>query len=260
MECLVVGGSEEGRPGLDNPVERITDMSLDNPVIEKIAKLHKKAASLVELGNEEEARVFAEAVQRMLAEHELSLSDIQFEEKKKSQPIEEVWVKWQEHGLEDKQRRVAWQERLCSMIACAHSCRILVTAQGNSICVIGRKSDREVAEYVMVVLVRAAEAVATKEYYREWYKLRPLNRQGECRGYRVAFLDGFVARMKERYEEMEARIKAEHAGSSTALMRLDDARLAVQQYMNTRGGLKKSSALGKRTGLINQAGYSRARR
>ncbi len=109
-------------------------------IIDKIRKLHAHAQSAEKIGSEAEAQAFAQMVNQLLNKHRLELTDIQFEERRKNEPVEQAEINFREHGdtfrgkkVEWKQKkvRVEWIERLAGIVARAHSCEILVVERSN---------------------------------------------------------------------------------------------------------------------------------
>ena len=215
-------------------------------IIDKLRKLNAKAENLKGLGSEAEAQVFAEAVQRMLADYKLSMTDVQFEEHKKTEPVGDHIVNWEEHNIRERRTRILWIERLSAIIAQAHQCRILVMPGTSRIIIVGRESDRKVAEYVMVTLVRSAESIADKEYVKFFYKCKDEGDVTRARGFRESFLMGFVSRIQKRY--MDAR--AAMGNDSTALIRFD-----TKEVENYIAGKKPAAQLTRTNS--NHAGYIR---
>ena len=202
----------------------------DENVIDKIRKLHKKAESAEELGSIAEAQAFAAKVQEMMLKHKLGMSDIEWN-KEEEEKIEDSLIDWHAHGLKVAKRRSQWQEVLCSEIARYHSCRILIHPKFNRIWLVGRESDRKVAEYLIVVLTRTANEVVRKEHHKLYVRLW---KQGEStksmRGYKSSWLLGFVARILERCKEIHDRVRAD-PNAGTALVRINNALTQVDKFM-----------------------------
>jgi hypothetical protein len=212
-----------------------------NEILEKIKKLNAKAESLKSLGSEEEAQVFAEAVRKLLDKHDLAMTDLQFEQMKKIEPIERYTFDWSDHGLKDKFVKVVWQEALASLVAKAHNTRVYArSGEGNKIGLLGRKSDCQIAEYMIVTMVRTAESIADKEYVRYFYECKNKGDVTLARGFRASWLTGFVTRIRERYEEM-AQIAKQDQAMSMALVRRDTTMDEIKQFIS-QGGFRKAVA------------------
>lgn len=206
-------------------------------ILDKIKKLHLKAESCRDIGSDAEAQAFAEAVSRMLNDHRLSMSDLQFETERKSEPVDKHIVEWEAHGLKTRAVRTKWIERLAAIVARAYTCDILVFLGSSRVVLVGTLTNRQVAEYTLVTLVRAAEKIAEAEYVKYYYKCRDEGDVTMARGFKVAFLDGFVARIAVRFAEEKARMEQQ---SSTALVRFDKSAADVRDFMAGHGGGKAS--------------------
>lgn len=219
-------------------------------ILDKIKKLHQHAESAKLIGSEAEAEAFASMVSKLLNDHKLEMTDIQFEEQIKNEPVDRSYVDWKSHGLKHRKTRIAWIERLANMVAKAHGCRIVVITGSSVVIIVGTESNRQVAEYVLVTLVRSAEKIADKEYVRYFYKCRDKGATHLARGYREAFLLGFIDKIGARFEDERARAEA----SCTALVRFDKERAAVEDFMKNGMSTKKTSGLST-SSYINSAGY-----
>jgi hypothetical protein len=221
-------------------------------ILDKIKKLHNKAEGAKAIGSEAEAQAFANKVRELMEQHKLSMTDIQFEEERKSAPVAKHWIKWEEHeGMKTKLRKCEWQISLAQIIAKSNSCKILIAMNSNQICLVGTESNRQIAEYVIVTMIRAAEKIAEKEYVTYFYKCRDEGDVTRARGFKQSFLDGFITRIIERYKERECEQENQ---MSTALVRVKTELKDAADYIQNLG--TKSVALKQKTGN-NQAGYER---
>ena len=135
-------------------------MTLNN-CIDKLRKIKAHSESAEKIGSMEEAETFAAMFQQLLLKHKLEATDLEFEEEEKDEPIIEHVVEWQE--IQFGHKRVGWVERLASIVAEAHFCRILVRSGSSRITLVGRQSDMEIAEFMLVTLVRIADKLVRKE-------------------------------------------------------------------------------------------------
>lgn len=236
---------------------------------DKLGKLKAMAEGAEAIGNEAEAQAFAEMFQRLLLKHKLDMSDLDFSNMEKEEPVDRHFIDYKNYPeFEKKKTRVQWQEWLSQIVAKAHFCDILVWNRTNRICIVGRKSDAVVAEYMIITMVRAADKIATKAYadfsvacvnecarcgksksshYRQGTTLRCVRDRWEefvpnwakCRGYKQSFLEGFIQRIQKRYEE------ALHIDESTALVRINKAQKAVLQWMEDNMKDKNASVLSR---------------
>lgn len=219
-------------------------------ILDKIKKLHMKAESCKEIGSEAEAQAFAEMVVKLLNNHKLSMTDIQFDEQQKSEPVDQHRVIWEHHGMKSKRTRVAWIERMARHVARAYSCEIVVHPGSSIISLVGTESNRDIAEYVIVTLVRAAEKIATREYNAFFFKCRDEGHVWAARGFRDAFLTGFINKIRERLDAEKARAES----GCTALVRFDKERAAVKEFLDAPGKFTTAAGL-SRSSVVNRAGY-----
>jgi len=198
-------------------------------LLDKLAKMKRHADSAADIGSEAEAQAFAEAINRMLLEHKLEMSDIEFTEYEKEQPVVKKVVQPSEHGIREVNNRVVWQERLAGIVARAHFCRILVHCGSNRITLVGRAEDIQVAEYLYVTILRTAESLAKKahgKYYRECFK-RDGHGQAAA-GFKESFYQAFIVRLAQRLEDLKQQAAA---STSTALIRIEQSMQAVNDFM-----------------------------
>jgi hypothetical protein len=226
-------------------------------IISRLQKMQAQAEGEAKLGNSAAAEAFAAAVNRMLLEHELQPSDIEHVQAA-DDPVIEHEVPLEQHGIKRVSTRVAWQEALASVVANHNMCRILVRKGSNSIWFAGVKAHAMVAEFTFAVLVRAAHDMSIKARY-EYAKERVRNggRGSEANGFREAWLESFVQRIRQRLDE-ERRQVAQEASTSTALVRLTDAMTRVNEYMKERGG--KSAGLVRGTRKTHSDGWHAGRK
>lgn len=225
-------------------------------LIDKLGKLKRHAESAKQIGNEAEAQAFAEMFQRLVLANKIDVSEIDFEEQEREEPVGSHYIDYKKHGVDLKRRRIDWLQNLGAVVAEAHFCRILVHPGSSRITLVGRKSDCEVAEYVLVTLQRAAEKMAKRAYYKYWFELFEICRicggqktghtgahpfrssTQKAAGFKASWLDAFVTRLAQRYREQ----RQGYAGTSTALVRINRAEKAVVEWIadnvkKTVGGL-----------------------
>ncbi len=232
-------------------------------IIDKIKKLHLHAESARNIGSEQEAQAFAQMVNRLLNQHRLELTDIQFEEQRKNEPVSQVEIDFRKHGdtfrgkkveWKHKKTRVEWIERLASIVAGAHSCRILVWEKSNRLALVGTETNRQIAEYVLITLMRAAEKLSWDEYAKYFYKCRDDGDVTAARGFRHAWLIGFISRIDERFEEEKRKMQGDTTG--TALVRYDRERMDVAEFMKNMGKATRTPT----RGIHNVAGILAGRK
>lgn len=221
-------------------------------LLDKLAKIKAHAESAAKIGSTQEAETFSAMLQQLLLKHKLSMSDIEVEQQEKDEPVGEKQIHWQ--GVKVRKTRVAWIEKLSSIVARAFFCRILVHPGSSLITLVGRASDIACAEYLIVVLTRSVEKMSLQEYDREW--LRVKNEEGSTdsmAGFRASWIQSFIHRISQRFEEERNK---ETVSNSTALVRFNKADLAVTGYMS-RFTRMAAGLNGQRGG--NSRGHQRGR-
>ena len=230
-------------------------MSPQEKILDRVRKLHRHAESASKMGSKDEAEAFAARVAQMMAEYKLEMSDLEMSEMEVMEPVGRGETL--HPGIGGK--RVAWVENLAATIADAYFCRILVITGTSSVIIVGRKTDRQVVEYMLEWMIPWVWQLSFREMKRARIKVKKEGDPLGARGFRTSFLNGFVSELSLRFweakQEMEA--KAREAGTGTALVRLDDARKAVRDWMegNIKGTAK---SVGQRS--TNRMGYLAGRK
>lgn len=233
-------------------------------VIERLVKMQACRDGEAKIGNAAAAEAFATAINRMLIEHELSPSDIDYARNDDKDPVIEVPVDFRMHNLDQKRTRVAWQESLARVVARAHLCTFLIRSGSNRIDFVGTKSHAVVAEYAYGTLASAAIILCNQAYHE--YGLEGAKEFGgrwtaRQPGFKEAWMVAFINRIAERFDEArKAAVTEAPEGSSVALMRLSGAMTKVNAYIDNRfkgrkGSLGHLSALRSR----NSEGSARGR-
>lgn len=206
-------------------------------VLDKLIKLQAARNSEAELGNSEAAEAFAGMINKMLLEHELNPSDLEYARATDRDPVIEVPVNFGAHKMKPAKVRVAWQERLASIVANAHLCKFLVRLHSNQIIFVGTKSHAVVAEYVYGTMVPLIEKMSKKAEVKYWHETGcGRGENNAAKGYRSAWIDSFITRIFQRFEEAKkAAIQSTTVlSSSTGLMRLDGALVKAQTYIDDK--------------------------
>lgn len=227
-------------------------MTNRNRLLDKLTKLKAAQEGEAKLGNMAAAEAFASTVNRLLLEHELSIEEVQDYSQREPDPIGRVMLDFDAYGIKRTQRRCEWQQELARIVAEAHLCKILVAQGTNRIWFIGTESHAKIAEYAYGTLVPLAIRLADKEYYDYHMGLR---REGKdirlARGFRPAWLNSFVHRIGQRFEEMRTKVTG---GETQALMRLDTALQRVSDHIKgiksipSMDGANRQHAEGMRRG------------
>jgi hypothetical protein len=231
-------------------------------LLSKLAKMKAMAEGAKAIGSEAEAQAFANALQRMLIEHKLKMTDIEFAEQDKEQPVISRKMDAAKYGFRIRRTRIRWIEHLAIVVADANFCKLLLHGSSTIYSFVGREEDIAVAEYLFVTLYRAAEKISMKEYerYRHQQRKRMIQTYGEegkhgsmrhAFGFRESFLEAFCTRLKTRFDEETKR----QGDGSQALMRINQSLAAVNKFVDAITGLKTSKALARPK--YHQAGYQR---
>lgn len=242
-------------------------------ILEKLAKLRAHAESAAAIGSTAEAETFAAMFQKLLVDHKLEMSDVEFVNLDKEEPVDRHYIDYSQYPEVDiKSRRTAWIEDLAMIISHAHFCSILVHRNTSRITLVGRKTDCQVAEYMLMTLIRTADKLADQEYatfttaavkkcarcgrskndpsHPVAHEFKP--NWAKARGFRPAFLKSFI-------QHLGARYRAEQSARSTgqALVRINQSHEAVKSWM-TDNKIKTSSEISGYT-AFNRHGVKRGR-
>lgn len=245
--------------------------TVNENVMRKLAKIKALADNA---GTEGEAMAAATMLNELLMKHKLEMSDIQWEEEVKTEPIKRYPVGggvrydhdarrfyYKEYpDVDIKSKRIKWSEDLARMISRAYGCSWLLTQGSSRITFVGRKSNVMIVEYMYITMYRVIEKLSWKEYKTARNKLKwdqikhlPKSEQSsayvdysELNGYRSAWIQGFVDRVWELLDDMRKK-DTEAASSGTALMRINSDATEVAKYLNnldwrSAGSLKGNSA------------------
>lgn len=207
-------------------------------LLDKLQKLKAHAESAEKIGSMEEAEAFAAMLNRLLLKHKLEMTDIDLKREEESEPIQEFDIDYTKYpDIEVKKVRIEWQERLAGIIARAHFCRIVVNRYSSRIGIIGRKSDVEIAEYMIITLIRATLNLAKKEHSKYAWECYKVDKStARARGFKRSFIDAFIRRIDERFE---AERNAAAGTSSMALVKLNTADRLVADFVKQHYGMAR---------------------
>lgn len=224
-------------------------------ILDKLSKLKAAQEGEAAIGNAAAAEAFASAINRMLLQHELSMSDVPLSTAKE-ELIVEVLVSGKEHGIKFSRVRVGWQEALASIVAKAHLCKFLVTTGTNFITFVGTHTNAMIAGYAYGVLASAADRMSMTAR-EEWWKKECGGRHVASGGFRQAWLQGFIKRISERFEEAKQAEVQTSANAGTALMRLSNQLTRVAKHVDEK--YKTKAAATSPVGGNNSAGVRAGR-
>ena len=234
-------------------------MSPKDKVLDKLSKLKAHMESAAQVSTEEEAQAFSAAIQRLLMEHKLTMEDIPDPTATvKEEPINKYRVDLYEHDIAVKKRRVAWQERIGSIVSRAYYCSMLVSHSSNHIWFVGTESDTKIAEFMYVKLVRLLVAMSEKEYVKAFYECKGRGHVEEARGFKESFLAGFCNRLQERLTAERRKVEEEATASCTSLVPLRNAETRVAQFMAQFSKASHGPSMSNRNSLGFQRGRESA--
>lgn len=210
----------------------------------KLVKMQAAREGEAALGNSEAAEAFATAINRMLIDHELNPSDIDYARGQDQDPVIEMLVDLGHYNIKEVRQRLAWQEMLARIVARAHLCTFLLRPGSNQIWFVGTRSHATVAEYVYGTLVPAADRMCQLEMYR--YGAECFKRDGNWKGkngFRESWLAAFLQRIEQRFNDArQAAVTVAPEGTGTALMRLEGALVKVRKYTEDKFKSKRRRA------------------
>lgn len=230
-------------------------------MIDKLKKMAAARDGEAKIGNIEASEAFAAAINRMLLDNELSVAEIDYTKIVDVDPVIELYVDYARYGVERKQRRIDWTEMLARIVAKAHLCTFMVVPGSNAIWFVGTKSHATVAEYVFGTLIPVVERMCYLDYRRYRQSIPRVGdsyKRPASHGFQEAWLNAFLKRIAQRFEDAKAAAVAHASDSSTALMRLNNALVKTSDYMNEKKGLKSLKALAPLTAR-NAEGEKRGR-
>lgn len=223
-------------------------------MLKKLVKMQEMHQGFIRMGSTTEAEAFAGMINKLLIDHELNASDLDYARADALDPVIEVETNLHKYEIPRKKTRVAWQESLAKIVSKAHLCTFLISTGSNTITFVGTKSHATVAEYVYGTLVPVIVRMAKKENEKYERECIAKGDRSLHHGFKAAWINAFVQRIAERLDEVrKTAIKetAEVTGSeSMALMRLDGALVKTRAYIDDKFGKKRryASALHSRDG------------
>lgn len=229
-----------------------SDKVLDK-VIERVRKMWAKAESAKDIGSLAEAEAFAAAVQKTLAAYKLDMSILTVQQRQTQDPLGKSYVHPQGEGVR-KQKRIWWIEELAQAVAMGHYCRLLVIPRSDTIVLVGRESDRAVAEYMLVLLTRLCTELCAQGYWKARYITFKETGSYNTQDFKESFYRGFVNTIRQRYVELR-NAQREDTGSGMALV-VKRSMEEVAQYVDEIVKPGKTSSVTKYRAGHNQTGYS----
>lgn len=248
---------------------------MNNPMIEKLRKLIAHERSARSIGNLAEAEAFAAKIQSLLTAHKLNMSEVDFQAREESEPIDWEHVDGKEVGKGARRTKVYWRVTIAQAIAKVNSCMTVnqTVSRGNAFFFVGRTSDREMAKILYLYLVELGEELCYKaardnrseqmnmfNFYNgisanntpSWL-MAAFNRW--MKNYRESWKTGFGQAIAERLQKQyEDTIQQQQAVSTAAIIHIEKDVLAVRHYL--AGKTFKSRGRGVSGTMANGDGYA----
>ena len=195
-------------------------MTIKDKILDKV----KKLLALAESDNENEAAAAAGAAQRLLLEHNLTISDVS--------KVTQEDATIEEKAVDVQGRLSAWRLSLCEGVATALGCRVLISKGygKTSLLIVGAPNDVCVAQVTYEYLIGVVD------------KLTRQNARGWGRTYANSYRQGIVARLQERLRAQtkqnkeELKEKATEVGTALVLRKEQN----LSDYMNKFKGTYRS--------------------
>jgi len=190
-------------------------------ILGTLAKLIAHEKSARSIGSVEEAEAFAAKIQELMFKHKLEMTDVEYAEQEKSEPVLAEFMT--EEELTGASRRSVqsqtWVGILMEAVTRANFCRAIGTrGKGNSYTVFGRESDRIAAKstfsYLYGACLEAApEATRAYEYSEQfradhardgYYSSRATLKRRFTQGFKAGFASGIAARLRSQVVSLKA--------------------------------------------------------
>ena len=218
-------------------------------VLTLLAKLKQHQESAQSLGSEAEAQAFAEKIQRLLTEHKLSMTDVEYAALDKEEPVgyhEQSRRDLEQEGVRIRRCRVEWIELIAQGIGYGHFVQHVVHTGSSKISFVGREADCQIASYMLMLFIRTAEKLSQQAYVKYFYECRANGNVTEARGFKPAWLEGFAHRLMTRYYNETKRLRDDQAQNLGAIVRLDSSKLAIKSFFENDERFEPAGTLGGR--------------
>lgn len=166
-------------------------------IIEKLQKLINHERSARDIGSAAEAETFAGHIQKLLTEHKLSMSEVEFEAQDIADPIGETML----HGA--KANLPVWKMYLAKSIAESLFCRNLGFKKSSSVSFIGRKSDCQTCADMYTYLVGLAKSLCKKDAdaYMGGATIVKFKADVLAKGYASESMDRWLKKTRREFEK-----------------------------------------------------------
>lgn len=143
-------------------------------LLERIQKLYAKAESAKEIGSLAEAEAFNAKVNKLLIEHNLSMTDINNLSDENGKSDEEIIETERANDLifGENKSNGTWDRLLLQVLAKHNMCDLLWMQRTQRVSVLGTKTNIEIMSYLYQVLKPKVEQIAQDEYSKLVIKTR----------------------------------------------------------------------------------------
>lgn len=234
-------------------------MELDN-VLKKLRKLQKLYEGAKKINSEGEAANAAAAIQRLLAQYNLTMAEVGTGEEEKKDEVNEQVVS----GYTYKSIGGDWEYRLWYVICKRNFCKCFMYGSSyKRLIIFGSKENMEVVKWLFGVLSERFVSFS-KDRFKEYQKseeylmaFRKPSKDRYQRGYLHAAVAGLDAKLKE-ISDQDKIAEPEFGTKVTALVVRTNT--AIDEYVNRKfGGYGKgrnmSSSANAGVGSARAAGY-----
>lgn len=228
-------------------------------ILAKLRKLMMKEQSAKELGNMEEAFAFAQGIQKILNEYNLSMSDIDMSDKSSPKP-------GMTKGFDVKSKGFKGRGGVSIMhvIAKYNWCKVFWQSETGSInpkvTIVGLPQNVEVVKYLFSVVMRSAESIGKKEYrnYVKSFEKNILNdvlgNKKPSRGkYMRAFIQGFKNGLEDKF--LEERNKFQQSNDKAGAIILVNDKMIDTFVRESLGDTTTFSQKFSKVGNAMEKGY-----
>lgn len=218
-------------------------------IIDKLNKLMAKQVSLEEMGSLKEAEVFAAKASELMAQYQISNSELGFEEKK--EPVErEVIVK--EEVLKKNDGR--WAISLYSTIARYNFCFVILRNNGNDgIWLIGEAYNRMIVKSIVSSLKTRIREICRLELKKSGFS-------GNKNTWVRSFYEGVVMGLNDQLKAQRAQMVQQVEFQSSLPMVINKNEIAIRDYIQTTfGRLGKATARGSSNADARATGVATGR-
>jgi hypothetical protein len=206
-------------------------MSHDH-VVNKLKKLMLKEESCRKIGNIEEAGVYAAKIAEWCLRYKIELASISTEAEtdadNKTRGKEFINPAGVRGG-----RTLWWQTTLARMVCEYTGCVHVLVARSNEMILVGKEMDRQMAKYLLTLLVQFVAKESQKQYDREYYVQCEKGGRPSyvLRGYKASWIHGAVEVFRQRLDEMKKQVETEQGAVCVALVLRSDVE-ASRKWMN----------------------------